>query len=288
MTPKNRRIRRKMDHVQHQQDNLLTIATKAVGYIRVSTDEQAQDGFSLGAQREAITAFAKSQGYELVTIIEDAGVSGAKDPLTRPGFAQVMDLAAQGAFGVLLVWKFDRLARSLSYAVTTAQTLRERYNVTLRSVTEPIETETPMGQMLFSIFASMAAMEREGIKERTLLGKEAKAKQGGFTGGKVPYGYERDKEGNLIPSPTEAPVVQQIFAWRREGKGARAIATLLNKQGIPTRSGKHWIWQTVDGILRNPRYQGKVEYYFQQTDTYIFTDAAFEPLVPKAQKRRRA
>ncbi len=286
MTPRNSRLRRKMSQAQHKHDNLLTLATKAVGYIRVSTDEQAQDGFSLGAQREAITAFAKSQGYELVTIIEDAGVSGAKDPITRPGFKQVMDLAAQGAFGILLVWKFDRLARSLSYAVTTAQTLREQYNVTLRSVTEPIETESPMGQMLFSIFASMAAMEREGIKERTLLGKEAKAKQGGYTGGKVPYGYQRDKEGNLIPSPTEAPVVQQIFAWHNEGKGARAIATLLNKQGIPTRSGKHWIWQTVDGILRNPRYQGKVEYYFAQTDSYIYTDAAFEALVPKAKKRR--
>ena len=67
---------------------------------------------------------------------------------------------------------------------------------------------------------------------------------------------------------------------------ARAIATALNKEGIPTRSGKKWIWQTVDGILRNPRYQGKVEYYFAQTDTYVYTDAAFEALVPKAQKRR--
>ena len=286
MTKPNARIQKRIAAAQAKQIRQTVTQQKAMGYIRVSTDEQAEAGFSLGAQREAIEAFAKSQGYELIGIVEDAGVSGAKHPQTRPGFKQVLEQAEAGAFGILLVWKFDRLARSLVYAITTAQTLRERYNVTLRSVTEPIETESPMGQMIFSIFASMAAMEREGIKERTLLGKTAKAKQGGFTGGKVPYGYMRDKEGSIVPHPDEAPVVRHIFQLHKQGKGARAIATLLNKEGVPTRTGKsHWIWQTVDSILQNPRYRGKVEYFFEGTQEYIHTDADFEPLLPKARKR---
>lgn len=271
---------RKVAEVRHSEP-----AQIAVGYVRVSTEEQRDSGLSLGAQRNAIEAFAKAQGYQLMDIIEDAAVSGVKEPATRPGFSRVMELAQAGAFGVLLVWKFDRLARHLAYAVTTAQLLRERYDVTLRSVTEPIETESPVGQMMFGIFASMAAMEREEIKERTLMGRKAKAQQGGFAGGKAPYGYRRDREGGLEVIPEEAEVVRQIFALYKRGLGTKAIAARLNADSIPTRSGRPWIFTTIKGILENAKYEGLVEYYFEDEGLHVrqpgHHEAILPPKVPK-------
>ncbi|WP_053961239.1 recombinase family protein [Sulfobacillus thermosulfidooxidans] len=286
MKTTNSRIRRRMQARKEAAARHTETAKVAVGYVRVSTEEQRDGGLSLGAQREAIEAFAKSQGYHLLDIIEDAAVSGAKDPASRPGFGHVLELAQAGAFGILLVWKFDRLARHLAYAVTTAQTLREQYAVTLRSVTEPIETESPVGQMMFGIFASMAAMEREEIKERTLMGRKAKAQQGGFAGGKAPYGYRRDKEGGLVLVPDEAAIVRQIFALHKQGLGTKAIAHRLNADGVPTRSGKPWIFTTIKGILENAKYEGLVEYYFADEGLHVRQPGQHEAILPpKASKR---
>ena len=154
-----------------------TIAKVAVGYVRVSTDEQAATGFGLATQEAAIRAFAASQGYELLEVVTDAGVSGATLPSGREGFGRVLELAEAGAFSVLLVWKFDRLARQIVYAVAAANDLQEKWGVQLRSVTEPIDTATPMGQMIFGILASMAQQERT---ERTHSGRRQKALQGGI------------------------------------------------------------------------------------------------------------
>ena len=172
-------------------------AAKAVGYIRVSTEEQAANGYGLEVQSSAIRSFVQSQGYELVDIISDPAVSGAKAPKDRPGFRRVMDLAEAHAFSILVVWKFDRLARSLLYSVTTVNELHERHGVVLRSVTEPIDTATPMGAMIFAILASFAAEERRVITSRTLAGKKQKAMRGGFAGGPAPLGYVPDLRGGL-------------------------------------------------------------------------------------------
>lgn len=272
MKTTNPRILRLMKARKDAEKKKVEASKKAVGYVRVSTEEQRDSGLSLGAQREAIEAFAKSQGYELVAVVEDAAVSGATKPVERPGFSRILDLAQQEAFGILLVWKFDRLARHLRYAVATTQTLSEDYGVTLRSVTEPIETESPMGQTIFTIFAGMAMMEREAITERTLMGRKAKAKQGGFAGGKAPYGYRRNKEGGLIIVPEEAAVVQHIFALNKQGMGTKAIAARLNQEGVPTRGGRPWIFSTIYGILHNTKYEGNVEYYFKGTEPESFKE----------------
>jgi site-specific DNA recombinase len=287
MKTTNPRILRLMKARKAAETKKTEASKKAVGYVRVSTEEQRDSGLSLGAQREAIEAFAKSQGYELVAIVEDAAISGATKPVERPGFSRILALAQQEAFGILLVWKFDRLARHLRYAVATTQTLSEDYGVTLRSVTEPIETESPMGQTIFTIFAGMAMMEREAITERTLMGRKAKAKQGGFAGGKAPYGYRRDKEGGLEVVPEEAAIVRRIFALQKEGLGTKAIAARLNTEGVPTRGGRPWIFSTIHGIVHNAKYEGKVEYYFQATEEYPFVELGHHEAIlpPKASKR---
>src|SRR4051794_29521697 len=120
---------RSIDHAVQAE----TLATRAVGYIRVSTEEQATNGHGLDVQHRAIRSFAESQGYTLVDVISDAGVSGAKRPEDRPGFQRILKLADARKFSVLLLWKFDRLARNLLFSVTTVHELKGKYRIVLRS-----------------------------------------------------------------------------------------------------------------------------------------------------------
>jgi site-specific DNA recombinase len=267
---------------QMAQEVAQTIAETAVGYVRVSTEDQASNGHGLKVQREAIEAFARSQGYELVDVIIDAGVSGAKKPEEREGFRRVLELAEAKVFSVLLVWKFDRLARSLVYAVTTANLLQERFGVVLRSVTEPIDTATPMGQTVFAILAGMAAQERQAITQRTLAGKREKAKRGGFAGGPAPYGYRRDRDGGLEVDPDEAQTIRRIYSMRHQGMSYRAIADVLNGEGIPTKRGGRWYAGTVRYILDNPKYRGAIEYYFRfDGEAHVLENGQHEPILPQ-------
>lgn len=271
--------RQALQQAQAQQE----VAKKAVGYVRVSTEEQAATGYGLEAQERAVRAFAESQGYELVEIIADAGVSGSTRPEDRPGFKHALELAQERAFSVLLVWKFDRLARNLTYAVTATNTLREQYSVVLRSVTEPIDTATPMGETIFAVLAGMAAQERRSITERTLAGKREKARKGGFAGGPAPLGYKRDKEGGLAVDPQEAEIVRRIYTLHRHGYSYRAIADMLNAEQAPTKRGGRWHHATVRYILDNPKYQGYVEYYFRwEGEAYVLREGVHEAIIPKA------
>src|SRR4051794_3903942 len=132
------RVRRLQAKRQAQATSHAATAQLAAGYVRVSTEEQATHGHGLESQERSIRAFAESQGYQLVALVADPGISGATRPLERPGYAKLFELAAAKAFGVLLVWKFDRLARHIVYAVTAVNELAEQHDVVIRSVTEPI------------------------------------------------------------------------------------------------------------------------------------------------------
>lgn len=239
------------------------VVNKAVAYVRVSSTEQAEHGFGLTTQEAAIRAFATSQGYELIEVVTDAAVSGATRPAERDGFRRVVELAEEGAFSVLLVWKFDRLARQIVYAVTAANDLQEQHGVQLRSVTEPIDTATAMGRTIFAILSGMAEQERQVITERTFLGRQEKATRGGYACGAVPLGYVTDREGGLAPDAESAATVRRIFAMRKEGATLQAIASALNGDGIATSRGGRWWPATVRYILDNPKYRGDSEYLFR-------------------------
>jgi site-specific DNA recombinase len=258
------------------------IASKAVGYIRVSSEEQASSGFGLATQEAAIKAFAASQGYELLEVVSDPGVSGATKPGEREGFRRIVEMAEQGAFSVLLVWKFDRLARQIVYAVTAANDLQEQHGVQLRSVTEPIDTATPMGRTVFAILAGMAEQERQVITERTFLGRREKASRGGFAGGAAPLGYKKDRQGGLVEDGESADTVRRIFAMKSQGATLQAIASALNADGVPTARGGKWWPATVRYVLDNPKYRGQVEYLFRWngSESHIVQLGAQVPLVP--------
>lgn len=257
------------------------IAMRAAGYIRVSTEEQAAHGHGLESQERAIRAFAESQGYELAAVVADPAVSGATLPAQRPGYSQLLELAATGAFSVLLVWKFDRLARQIVYAVTTVNELSERFGVVIRSVTEPIDTATPMGRTIFAVLAGMAEQERQAITERTWNGRREKAAKGGFAGGSAPIGYERDREGGIHVVDDQAAAVRRIFAMRAEGATLQAISDALNADRVPTKRGGKWRPGGVAYILDNPKYRGTIEYLFKWggADSHILQSAAHTAII---------
>jgi len=281
----SRRTARARGRIKTQEAAKAVLATRAVAYLRVSTDEQAAHGFGLETQEKALRAFAESQAYELVAVITDAGVSGATRPADRAGFGEVLALAAAGRFSVLLVYRFDRLAREIRYAVTTVADLAETHEVGIRSVTEPIDTATPMGRTVFAILAGMAESERFTIRDRTAGGKLAKAGRGGFAGGRVPYGYATDRAGGLVIVPEQAAVVKRIFRERGRGKRPRAtlqaIAEGLNRDGIPSPTGRRWRHDTVGYVLDNPKYRGAVEYLFTWTgaEQHVLQPGAHEAII---------
>jgi len=258
------------------------ISKKVLGYVRVSTEEQASKGHGLEAQERAIRSFAESQGFELIGIEKDSGVSGAKKPSERIGFLRVLQLAEARSYSVLLVWKFDRLARNLFYSVTTVNDLKEKYGVVLRSVTEPIDTSNPMGEMIFTLLAGFAAEERRVIIRRTLAGKREKASRGGFSGGAAPLGYGRDREGGLAVVDQESRTILRIFEEQAQKVSLRAIARQLNADGVPTKRGGRWYAATVRYILDNPKYRGFSEYYFRwEEDSYLLREGTHRPILPR-------
>ena len=176
------------------------------------------------------------------------------------------------------MWKFDRLARDLIFAVTTTDTLLKEHNIKIRSVTEPIETDTPYGRMLFSILASLAELERESIRQRMTTGRKLKAEKGGYAGGEPPYGY-RANNGRLEINPNEAPTVQTIFRLRKEGLGSKRIAAMLNELGIPSRSGGQWTYSTIDKMLKNKKYRGQVDYFFEDEGLHIIQNGQHSALI---------
>lgn len=281
MVSGSKRIGRLKARNKIQSEARAAVATKAVAYVRVSTEEQAATGHGLETQDKAVRAFAESQGYELVEVASDPGISGATRPSERPGFARVLELAEAHAFTVLLVYKFDRLAREIRYAVTTVSELAENHDVVIRSVTEPIDTATPMGRTLFAILAGMAENERFAIRDRTAGGRTTKATKGGYAGGRVPYGYARSPEGELVVVPAQAKIIRRIFQERRRKRTQAEIAAALNADGIPGPRGGQWHQARVGYILDNPKYRGAIEYLFRWsgTETHVLHDDAHEAII---------
>ena len=257
----SKRVARIKSRAKVVSDAKSEIATKAAAYLRVSTEEQATHGHGLGNQERAGRAFATSQGYDLVDVVTDPGVSGATRPADRPGFGKLLELAEAKAFSVLLVYKFDRLARQIVFAVTAVNDLSERFGVVIRSVTEPIDTATPMGRTVFAILAGMAEAERQAITERTHGGRREKASKGGLACGVAPLGYRAEGK-SLVVVDDEAETIRLIFGLRSEGLILQRIADRLNAGRVPTRRGGKWRPSQVAYILDNPKYRGAVEYLF--------------------------
>jgi len=243
-------------------DDIPTRPLRVAIYIRISTDEEHQP-FSLEAQETKLRSYVEIQpGWELVGPIYRDEKSGAT--LERPALQRALTAAKAGRFDILLVYRVDRLARSLRGLVDILDQL-DAAEVGFRSATEPVDTSTAVGQMLVQMLGVFAQFERETIIDRVINGMERKAAKGEWCGGYRPHGYELDRDtGKLVPVDGEDKVPAMIFdMYVRERLGARAVGTRLNERGLRTKAGNRWNAEAVLTVLRNRVYLGEI--YFRGT-----------------------
>jgi DNA invertase Pin-like site-specific DNA recombinase len=218
----------------------------AVGYIRVSTDKQADGGVSLEAQEQKIRAMAVVNGAELVDVIVDAGESAKS--LERPGMNRLLGLVDRREIEGVIVAKLDRLTRS----VKDLAELLERFNrreVGLVSVAESLDTKSAAGRLVLNVMCAVSQWEREAIGERT---RDALAhkKAAGQRVGTVPFGYRLAADGvHVEEAPDEQETLRRIRRLRASGRALREIARQLNAAGLRTRNGSPWRHQYVANAL---------------------------------------
>jgi site-specific DNA recombinase len=255
-------------------------SVKVAIYIRVSTEEQAKEGYSIDAQKQRLTEFVRSQGWEIYEFYIDDGYS-AKD-LERPNVQRMIKDIRSKKFDIVLVYRLDRLVRSVINLHELLQ-LFDKHDVKFKSATEMFDTTSAMGRFFITLVGAMAQWERENLAERVKMGMSQKHAEGGRNGAVAPFGYDL-VDGQLIVNPIEAEIVKRIYTLYRQNNGALAIAKRFNREGVPKRETGRWNYNAVYYILTNPVYCGKVRWNYrkqrgQRTGEEIIVDGTHEPLI---------
>ena len=220
------------------------------GYVRVSTAGPADHGVSLDAQREKIIAWCKGNGYHLVDVFTDRGVSGKRAD-NRPALQRAIKAATERRGAALVVYSLSRLARSTKDAIGIAERL-DKAGADLVSLSERIDTTSAAGKMVFRMLAVLAEFERDLCSERTTAALAHKRANGQRTG-TVPYGFDLADDGAmLIPNESEQSVIADIRSMRQRGVKLASIAVALTERRVPTKTGRSESWsvQSVWRILK--------------------------------------
>ena len=220
---------------------------KAIGYVRVSTEEQALTGVSLDAQEEKIIAYCIAKEWALTRVISDAGYS-AKD-LNRPGMQEIISGCKRKEFDVVVILKLDRLTRSVKDLGHLVEDVFKKNDVAFSSLQDNFDTATANGRMVMNILATLAQWERDIISERTRDAMQFMKKERKRVGA-VPFGYDCNN-GSLSPNPEEAVVVDKMMALRKKGRSYQKIAAHLNSKSISAKNGGKWHPKVVMGVLKN-------------------------------------
>ncbi len=217
----------------------------AIGYIRVSTDEQAREGVSLNNQRDRINGYCKYKEFVLKDIIEDAGISGGKNK-TRAGFMDLLNRIEEGDIKVIVLYSLERLSRDMLTLLALERLLDEK-DIELHTVEGQVDTSSPDGWLNFAMKAFLGEMERRQVKYRTKRAMEYKKSQGAVVGS-VPYGYSREDNG-LVLNLHEQGVVKLINGLYRRPMRLSDICNHLQQKGIKTRNGKAFTSEQVKRII---------------------------------------
>ena len=229
---------------------------RAALYIRVSTLEQAQEGYSVGEQKERLIAYCKAKDWLIADIYVDGGYTGSN--LKRPGIQKLM--AETDKFEMVLVYKLDRLSRSQRDTLYLIEEVFRPNDVDFISMQESFDTSTPFGKAMIGLLAVFAQLEREQIKERTWMGLVARAKTGLYHGGgHIPIGYEYS-DGKLVINPYEAEQVKKIYEWYLSGSSLKAITDRLQDEGYTNKYSSYNSWSSVRNILGNETYTGRLHF----------------------------
>ena len=220
-------------------------------YTRISTHGQ-ESGHGIDAQREKIEQWCALNDVQDVAWYTDTASGGNTD---RPGLQSMLDALESGDVDALVVYKSDRLSRSLKDLLNLIDDVLEPTETAFVSVTEQFDTSTAHGRLFLQMIGSFSEFERTLITERMRDGRRQKAQKGGHASGEIPYGYEKDTAGDLVLSD-HAQHIRRIFQMREDGHTLRGIAEELNEQGIPTKRGGDWHASTVRYVLNNDKYAG--------------------------------
>jgi site-specific DNA recombinase len=220
----------------------------------VSTDTQAEQGYSIDEQIERLTAYCHAMGWHVVKFYTDAGYSGGN--MNRPALTDLIGAAQSRLIDAVVVYKLDRLSRSQRDTLTIIEGFLE-HGVDFVSMTENFDTSTPFGKATIGILSVFAQLEREQIKERCSLGRVGRAKEGKYRGGGfVPIGYEY-KDGSLIVNPSEAMQIRELHELYQRGESFRGIVKIFHEKGYTHKYGT-WEVYRVSRVLRNPLYCGYI------------------------------
>jgi len=224
---------------------------KVMGYVRVSTEEQAREGISLEVQEDKVKKYADLHNLDLIEVIRDEGKSG-KD-LNREGIQKVITLCKDRSVDHLVVYKMDRLTRRTLDLLTLVEEVFKPNRVQFHSISEKVDTSTAQGKFFLTITGAMAQMERDLISERTREALRYKISQGENVGS-PPLGFlAEDKK--LLRIDGEFKVVSYVKSLKRKKLSLRQIANRLNEQGVSTKRGGKWYAGTVRYILLNAKYK---------------------------------
>ena len=230
---------------------------KVAIYVRVSTNEQVESGYSIPAQIVTLKQYAVSYGYIVTKVYEDCGISG-KNITDRPGLLSLIENAKNKEFDMVLVWKLSRLSRSMLDLLQIIDTL-SKYSIAFHSFSEKFDTSSPIGKMLLHMLGSIAEFERNTIIENVKMGMSERFRQG-YSKGAIPFGYTYiDKKAIIVPE--QAEIIRYCFDTYNnsvDGKCLTDLAEELNSKSIKTRVNKPWTRSSIKCMMQNPFYKGYV------------------------------
>ncbi|HEX3029419.1 MAG TPA: recombinase family protein [Clostridia bacterium] len=233
-------------------------------YIRVSTEEQAEEGQSVAAQEETLRQYCNAYGIEIYDIYTDLGLSG-KRLKGRTGLSRLMEDCIRKRFNLVLVWKISRLSRNLKDLLYLIE-LFERNNVHFTSCSEKFDTSTPVGRMTLQLLGSIAEFERNTIVENVKLGLGEFARKGGKASAVL--GYDNIGKKLVINDP-EARIVKLIYSlYTESGMNPSAIARHLNNMGYRSKRGSMFRSSSISYILHNPVYIGVNRHQMRKENNY--------------------
>ena len=224
----------------------------AIGYIRVSTIGQAEEGVSLEAQEAAIRAYCVLRGLELTDVVVDSGVSGGKELATRDGGQRVLDAARKRTVQAVVAYKLDRLFRDAADCLNVTKHW-DKVGTSLHLIDvggQSIDTSSTMGRFFLTMMAGVAEMERNMIGDRTKSAMAHKRSKNERISRRIPFGWDLEADGvKLTENPIERAVIREMQSLRESGLSFRKIADELNRQGIKAKQGGQWIHTSIKTIL---------------------------------------
>ena len=258
---------------------------KVALYPRVSGHEQ-EENYSIPEQIDRMKKYCESRDWQVYKIYTDAGYSGSN--MDRPGLQSLIKDSEENKFDMVLVYKLDRLSRSQKDVLYLVEDVFDKHGVFFSSMTENFDTSTPFGKAILGILAVFAQLEREQIRERTMMGKQARAEEGKWHGSKwIPIGYDY-KDDMLTPNEYETMQIKEIADLFLKKTPVRAIERIMTEKGYKHKYGE-WESKTIRRVLSNKVNIGMIkkrDKYYQGIHEPILSQETYDQIMEIMNERK--